>query len=102
MILSSLISAWGITGLEHDYHWYEVDASRRGAGFFDDKYGRGADGYIPQSPNYFDITSFEFGGYSPYTNPRKKNNYQGIGNPTHGSQFNIFDILSISLSGIIF
>lgn len=97
----SLISAWGITGLEHDYHWYEVDASRRGAMYFDKKYGSGKEGYTYKNPDYFDIESFERGGYSPYKNPRRNNYYQGIGNPISSSRFNIFDILSVFLMGAI-
>lgn len=97
----SLISAWGITGLEHGYHWYEVDASRRGAMYFDKKYGSGKEGYTYKNPDYFDIESFERGGYSPYKKPRRNNYYQGIGNPISGSRFNIFDILSVFLMGAI-
>lgn len=98
----SLISASGVTGLKHDYHWYEVDASRRGARYFDKKYGSGKEGYTFKNPDYFDIDTFENGGYSPYINPRRNNYFQGKGNPIYNSRFNIFDIISIPLSGIIF
>jgi hypothetical protein len=74
-----------------------VDASRRGARYFDKKYGSGKEGYTYYNPDYFDIDSFEKGGLSPYINPRRNGNDQGKGNPISGSSFNIFDILSIFL-----
>lgn len=95
--IPSLVSASGITGLDHNLHWYEVDASRRGARYFDKKYGSGKEGYTYYNPDYFDIDSFEKGGLSPYINPRRNGNDQGKGNPISGSSFNIFDILSIFL-----
>lgn len=93
----SLISAWGITGLEHDYHWYEVDASRRGARYFDKKYGSGKEGYTYKNPDYFDIESFTNGSSSTYINPRTKKRNKNTTHPISGSKFNIFDILSIGL-----
>ena len=93
----SLISAWGITGLDHKYHWYEVDASRRGARHFDEKYGSGKEGYSFKNPDYFDIDSFVSGEPSPYTNHRGNNINMGKGHPIHGSRFNISDVLSILL-----
>lgn len=95
--IPSLVSASGITGLDHNLHWYEVDASRRGARYFDKKYGSGKEGYTYKNPNYFDIDSFENDGYSPYINPRNNSYYQDSGNPMYGSRFNIFDLTSITI-----
>ena len=93
--IPSLVSASGITELDHNLHWYEVDASRRGARYFDKKYGRGKEGYTYKNPDYFDIFSFENGGYSPYINPGNNSSYQNSGNPLYGTRFNIFDLISI-------
>lgn len=66
----SLASAMGIGGDDHHSRWFEVDASRRGAEYFDKRYGSGADGYVRKNENYFDLESFIKGKGSPYINPR--------------------------------
>lgn len=48
----------------HDLHWFELDASRKGARHFDRKYGQG------KGDNYFDYNSFVLGDSSQYINPR--------------------------------
>ena len=70
-----------------------MNASKQGARYFDNKYGTGAKGYVPNSPDYFDMNSFVHGGYSPYINPRKGSQYQDSGNPISGTRFSIWDIL---------
>ena len=88
----SVISASGITGTPHRYHWYEVDASRRGAKHFDKHYGSGKDGYTKGDPNFFDIDSFSMGFLSPYVNPRNHlKNYNS--HPITGTTLNIYDII---------
>lgn len=66
----SLASTMGIGGSDHLRRWFEVDASRRGAEYFDKRYGTGANGYVYKDPNYFDVASFSSNYYSPYNNPR--------------------------------
>lgn len=69
--IPSLASAAGIDGgVNHRNRWFEVDASRRGAAYFDEHYGSGKSGYVKGSPDYFDIYSFSISGSSPYINPR--------------------------------
>ena len=77
----SLASSIGIGGSDHLRRWFEVDASRRGAEYFDKRYGSGAPGYVPKDPNYFDISSFMNGGNSPYINPRTGTSYYMKGFP---------------------
>lgn len=67
----SLASAAGLSnGIPHMYRWFETDASRRGANYFDEKYGNGSAGYTTGSAMYFDINSFITGKQSLYVNPR--------------------------------
>jgi len=76
--LPSLTDIIGWPG-RHDTRWYEAGASRLGADYFDNSFGRGAPGYFFGSPNHFDRTLFELGdrayqtrfGGLPYTNPRR-------------------------------
>lgn len=72
----SLASSIGIGGRDHLRRWFEVDASRRGAEYFDKRYGTGANGYVYKDPNYFDVASFSSNYYSPYNNPRTGSTYQ--------------------------
>lgn len=99
----SLLSASGITGTKHDYHWYEIDASKKGADYFDKHYGSGAEGYVKGSPNYFDRDSYENIYYkyplSPYINPRTNSYYQDHNYPTSGTQLNIFDLSGTIIGG---
>ncbi len=77
----SLASTMDIGGSDHSSRWFEVDASRRGAEYFDKRYGTGASGYKTGDPNYFDVYSF-INNYSPYINPR-------TGSTDHKKQFPI-------------
>lgn len=90
----SLMSAMGIGGPQHDKRWFEVDASKKGGKYFDKLYGQGKKGYVKNSKDYFDITSFQNKGKSPYVNPRTGTLYQDTANPIHGSEHSIWDYLS--------
>ena len=69
-------------GNNHDYHWYEADASARGARYFDRKYGKESSIYKMFFENnpiaetkavkamFFDKNAFENAGITPYLNPR--------------------------------
>lgn len=89
---TSLASAAGLGGEDHHTRWFEVQASRMGAEYFDKHYGSGAKGYVKGSEHYFDRNSFENLGYSPYTNPRDPV-YNYGNNPTSGARFSIWDVL---------
>lgn len=86
--------------------WFEVDASRRGADYFDKYYGKGAKGYVKGSPDYFDRESFEDYNNpkrkSPYINPRIGSCYQDKAFPTTGASFSLFDILPTSFVSTIY
>ena len=71
----SLASTMEIDGNDHRTRWFEVDASRRGAEYFDKHYGSGSDGYFYKSEEHFDVASFESGEHSPYKNPRTGTRY---------------------------
>lgn len=91
----SALNVNGILPGDHAYRWYEVDASRRAAHYFDKKYGRGSKNYDSNKPeDFFDINTFVKGGYSSYTNPRKGTNYQGGGNPISGGKVSLGEILT--------
>ena len=75
----SLASTMEIDGNDHRTRWFEVDASRRGAEYFDKHYGSGADGYFYKSEKHFDVASFESGVFSPYINPRTGTAYNKKG-----------------------
>ncbi|WP_421947689.1 RHS repeat domain-containing protein [Phaeodactylibacter xiamenensis] len=65
----------------NETRWYEAQASRLAANYFDQEFGSGLDTYFPNSPNHFDRNSFINRGLrSPYPNPRG-NNVFGRGNP---------------------
>lgn len=89
---TSLLSAAGITTDNHLSRWFEVDASRRGAKYFDKRYGRGADDYYVDSPDHFDINSYaNIGARSPYNNPRNSGkNFNGY--QISNASFNAFDL----------
>jgi hypothetical protein len=90
---TSLASASGLGGNEHKTRWFEVNASKQGAEYFDYKHGSGKKGYIANSPDYFDMKSFTTGVNSRYINPRTGNTYQGSGHPIAGARFSIWDVL---------
>ena len=75
----------------HHDRWFEADASYKGMDYFDKHYGSKKEGYVANSPDYFDRNSFINGGYSPYLNPRRGSYYQGSGNPI-SSKFHWTDI----------
>lgn len=59
----------------HHTRWYEANASKLGANYFDSEFGKGAKGYHTGSPDHFDKTSFVTGSPSPYFNPRMSQKY---------------------------
>lgn len=67
---AAFTSKW--SGMEHPDRWFEVDASNKGAKYFDKHYGSGKAGYTKGSENYFDIDSFRGRplNFSPYRNVR--------------------------------
>ena len=73
--------------------WFEIDASKRGARYFDKKYGSGAKGYKKGSEDYFDMDSFVNGGETPYVNPRTGLDYTIITNPISGHRNSWADVL---------
>lgn len=88
----SMLSQWHIIPGNHKTRWYEIDASRRAAQYFDRKYGRGNAYYDSSKPEFFfDINSFIAGGNSPYINPRRNSTSQGYDNPITGTKFNFWD-----------
>lgn len=100
--IPSLISASGMFGEgNHKYRWYEVNASKLGAEYFDEKYGTGAGGYQTDSPDYFDKNAFHDGGTTPYTNPRTGKRSQRE-HPITGIRHSAWDfLLPIALPIII-
>ena len=54
----------------HRTRWFEVDANRKAAEYFDKYYGSGREDYDPDSKDFFDINSFSEGSSSKYINPR--------------------------------
>lgn len=92
--IPSLISASGITGTPHSYHWYEVHASKCGAMYFDQYYGRGRKGFAKGKTNYFDIEYFINDKSSPYHNPRTGEEQDKLF-PISGTKFNIFDLIAL-------
>jgi hypothetical protein len=65
----SLLSA-GVWPRNHETRWFEADASRRGANYFDREFGTGVNGYVPGREAFFDRNSFVNGGRSLYINRR--------------------------------
>lgn len=72
----SLLSASGILkyfgfDVEHDYRWFEQDASALGAHYFNRHYGTGSAGYMPDSENHFQLDTFYGKKREPhYATPR--------------------------------
>lgn len=80
--------------------WFEADASYKGMAYFDKYYGRGKDGYVAGSPEYFDRNSFVSGDLSPYINPRigaSNTSIHPTGSKFHGTDISIY----IPLLGLI-
>lgn len=71
--IPSLLSAAGISNISHDRRWFEVNASKLGANYFDKHYGSGAPNYTPNNSDFFEKRIFWNGGRTPYINPRLQN-----------------------------
>ena len=92
----SLTSTLNLGGYDHDTRWFEVNASYLGSRHFDRKYGRGAQGYKPGDPNYFDIDAFSTGNPTLYYNIRNGNNTvdgKGISNPIYNPRHSGWDYI---------
>jgi RHS repeat-associated protein len=85
----SLTDSW-IFPNRHDFRWYEAQASRLSADYFDEQFGSGQPGFVAGDPNFFDINSFVSGIGSPYQNPRNFG-FNRATNPIQ-SQFHWSDI----------
>lgn len=89
----SLASAAGLSnGIPHMYRWFETDASKKGANYFDEKYGSGSAAYTTGNAMYFDINSFITGYPSAYVNPRT-GTYNIRPNATSGAKSSYLDYL---------
>lgn len=91
--IPSFFSAAGISSINHDKRWFEVNANKLGAKYFDKHYGRGAKGYDADSPNYFDVKSFWNGHKTLYTNPRRNDHQQLMTSPHTKQTYTIWDFL---------
>lgn len=93
---ASFTSSW--SGMEHKERWFEVNASKLGARYFDRRYGSGKANYKKDDPNYFDIGSFirlsdkSSRARSPYINPRTGSN-DNYSFPISGSRLIIWDFI---------
>ncbi len=59
----------------HGNRWFETDANKRAADYFDQYYGSGCDNYQPESADFFNIESFRNGKETVYINPRTGKNF---------------------------
>lgn len=97
--IPSLLSAWftsDLVGMKHDYRWFEINASKLAARYFNREYGpnsshTGEEGFVP-----FNVSAFSNGGNPGYINPRDNNSYQ-FSTPTHGSRVVAWDFSSLIL-----
>ena len=100
--IPSALNANGLLPGKHEYRWYEVDASRRAAHYFDKKYGKGNKNCDSNKPeDFFDIDTFVNGSTNDtgkYINPRTGKKRQS-GNPIVGGEVSIWEIL-VSLLAI--
>jgi len=101
---TSLASAAGLGGDDHRSRWFEVNASHRGSLHFDKFYGKYAEGYEKDSPDYFDIDKFVSGESTSYINPRYGRRYQGAPHPVSDARFSKWDVIIplLTLSAIYF
>lgn len=76
----------------HGTRWFEADASRRAANYFDRHFGSRLDNYVAGDVRFFDRNSYISGAGSPYTNPRTLGNNRRDPNPTN-YQFRWYDPL---------
>lgn len=89
---AAFTSKW--SGMKHKERWFEVNASKLGAEYFDEKYGSGAKGYKKGDENYFDVQSFQNAGISsPYSNPRNGTRNRNSFYPTSGTHLVIWDFI---------
>lgn len=86
----------------HDNRWFETDANRRAAEYFDKYYGSGCADYDSNSGAYFDINSFRDGTLSNYINPRRgDNNRYPEGHPFESTTHWTDPLVTIPLIGVI-
>lgn len=90
---TSLASAAGLGGDDHRSRWFEVNASHRGSLHFDKFYGKYAEDYEKDSPDYFDIDKFVSGESTSYINPRYGRRYQGAPHPVSDARFSKWDVI---------
>lgn len=93
--IPSVLSAAGIdekSGKPHKERWFEVDASRRGAKYFDKKYGPNS----LNSDEAFDKKAFFNGGGTLYQNPRE------LGNANDKGRYPQKKVFPYHFSGVIF
>lgn len=83
----------GLSGMKHNMRWFEVDASKLGARHFDKYYGRGADGYVEGSKDFFDINIFKNGYITPYINPRTGTTHQDKKFPDYKTKIVFWDFI---------
>lgn len=89
---AAFTSKW--SGMKHKERWFEVNASKLGAKYFDKKYGSGAEGYKEGDENYFDVQSFQNAGISsPYSNPRNGTRNRNSFYPISGTHLVIWDFI---------
>ncbi len=91
LLSAAFTSSWG--GTIHLKRWFEVNASKLGAKYFEKRYG-GTDEERRKNPSqYFDINAFRLGGFSHYTNPRLKEQSQDGRYPTSGENIIFWDFI---------
>jgi RHS repeat-associated protein len=84
-------------GNHHD-RWYEAQASKYGAKYFNERWGEGAPGYVAGSVNYFDGNAFVNGQATAYQNPRDEG-YNGGDHVTEGKLRNSDFLFSVFNGG---
>ncbi len=89
---AAFTSYW--SGMKHRDRWFEVDASNKGAKYFDKHYGAGKAGYTKNSEHYFDIDTFRNPNkVSPYVNKRFGSRYQSSHFPNTKGRVVIWDFM---------
>ncbi len=93
--IPSLLSAWKTSkwsGTQHGYRWFEVNASKLGAEYFDKHYGRDENGNRIHDENHFDYDNF-ISSINPsiYVNPRTGSTNQDHTYPVSGSKIVFWD-----------
>jgi hypothetical protein len=100
--IPSFESAFFSSSERHRSRWFEAQASRLAANYFDKYFGTGAPGYIAGLSNFFDKNSFiNQGILSPYQNPRNLA-YNYSGHPQRGRLHWSDPFLYLYLTGLIF